>query len=165
MATLYELAFNLRDIVDTLDDCEDDAQITNFCEKMEEATADLTDKAEAYVKVMRNLETDIDAVKAEIDRLKGLKERREKVIERLKENLRQCMGIAGLKRIETPLGTWSTRMSPWSVTIIDEEAVDDRFKVPQPPKVSKNAILDEFKVTGEVFPGVEISKREYVMFR
>ena len=165
MATLYELAYNVRDIIDALDNCDTDEEIQHLMKQFEAACSGLSEKAETYVKVMRNMQTDIDAVKSEVERLKQVRERREKVIERMKDNLRQSMDIAGVNKIQTTLGTWTTRMSPWSVEILDENVIDDRFKLPQPPKVSKKLILDEFNKTGEIFPGVEISKREYVMFK
>lgn len=163
--TLYDMARDMRDALGALDDCESDEEIQRLVDLVSAMQDGIAEKAEAYVKVMRNMTTDIEALDAEIDRLKAMKQRREKAVDRLKESMRSAMLTAGMDKVNTPLGTWSRRMSPWSVTVVDEGQIEDRFLVPQPPKINKAAMLDEFKKTGEIFPGVEISKREYVTFR
>lgn len=165
MATLYQLSDELRVYLDAIDECEDDEAVKELMDKACAAGESISGKGEAYVKVMRNLQTDIDAIKAEKTRLDAMQKRREKAIERLKDNILTAMNVAELNRIETPLGIWSRRTAPWSVTIEDETKVEERFLIPQPPKIDKKAILDEFRQTGEVFSGCEFSQREYVAFR
>ena len=165
MATLYQLSDELRVYLDAIDECEDDEAIRELMDKACSIGESISGKGEAYIKVMRNLQTDIDAVKAEKARLDAMQKRREKAVERLKENILAAMNVAELNRIETPLGIWSRRTAPWSVEIEDETKVDARFLIPQPPKIDKKAILDEFKKTGEVLPGCEFSQRDYVAFR
>ena len=165
MATLYDLAADLRALYDALDECETDEQADALMDEAIVAGENLRDKAEGYVMLMRNLQTDADALDAEIKRLQARKTRRENAVDRLKNRMLYAMQTVGADKIETPLGKWTRRMAPWSVTVTDEAQVDDRFKVPQPPKIDKRAILDEFKQTGEAFDGCEFTQREYVMFR
>ena len=165
MATLYELSAELSDILDRLDECDDDAKVEELIDEAYAAGSNLRSKAENYVRFMRNMQTDIDVIDSEIQRLKGMKERREKAIDRLKYNMLHAMRDANLDKIETPLGNWSMRTAPWSVTIEDEDRVPERFKIPQPPKIDKKAILDEFKKTYEVIGGCDFAQREYVAFR
>lgn len=165
MATLYDIALELRDILDTLDECETDVEIEHIMDMANAVESDLSRKAEQYVRVMRNYQTDIDALKAEKERLDKMMKRREHAIERMKEYIRAAMTTAGVDKVETPLGKWSRRMAPWSATVLDESKVPDVFKIPQPPKIDKAALLREFKATGELFDGVEFNQKEYVMFK
>jgi hypothetical protein len=163
--TLYELARDMRDALEALDDCETDEELQHLVDVISAMQDGLTDKADAYIRVMRNIATDCEALDAEIDRLTAMKKRREKTIDRLKDSMLQAMTMAGEDKIVTPLGTWSKRLAPWSAKVTDESKIEDRFLVPQPPKVDKAAILKEFKLTGEVFPGVEFERREYITLR
>ena len=165
MATLYELSAELRRIMDDIDECQDDDAVKALMDEAFAAGQDIQNKAEAYVRVLRNLQTDIDAVKAETERLDAMRHRREKAVERLKENVLFAMNAAAINKIDTPLGKWSIRTTPWAVTITDEAQIDARFLIPQPPKVDRKAILDEFKKTGEAFNGVEFSQHDYVTLR
>lgn len=165
MATLYELAATYRNLIDALNDADTDEEVQHIVDLIGEADADIAAKGEAYTRIVRNLSSDIDAMDGEIKRLQNRKKRTENAIDRLKENLKFAMNAADMDKIKTPLGTWSKRLGPWSVQIVDEAAVPERFKEPQPPKISKTAILDEFKQTGECFDGCEFNKREIVMLR
>ena len=103
--TLYELARDMRDALDALDDCETDEELQHLIDVISATQDGLTDKADAYIRVMRNIATDCEALDAEIDRLTAMKKRREKTIDRLKDNMLQAMTMAGEDKIKTPLGT------------------------------------------------------------
>ena len=162
---MYALAQDMREAIDALDDCETDDEVQHLVDVISEMQNDITNKADAYIKVMRNMASDCEALETEIDRLTAMKKRREKAIERLKDNMLFAMTLAGEDKIKTPLGTWTKRLAPWAIKVTDESKVEDRFLVPQPPKIDKAAMLREFKRTGECFPGVEFDQREYVMLR
>ena len=165
MGTLYELSTMLRNIFEELDDCDSDEKVTELMNTVFAVEGDLSRKGETYVKIMRNMQSDIDAIKTEKERLDKMQKRRELAIERMKEYIRMSMTAAGLKYIETPLGKWARRMSPWSCTVIDASRVPEKYLIPQPPVVDKKALLADFKQTGEIADGVDFEQREYVMFR
>ena len=165
MGTLYEIVGAMRDIIAMIDECEDDEQLAELTDRLQEIGGSLTEKAENYARVIRNFQAEADALKTEERRLKMKRERREKTVERLKQMLCSGMTLAGVKKIETPIGSWSRRTSPWSVNVIDEDAIPDEFKIPQPSKIDKAAILAEFKETGGFPPGVEMKQGESVSFR
>ena len=165
MPSIYELTTAYRDLMDALDGCETDEEAQDIINAVGQIENDIMAKGDAYTRIVRNLTSDVEALDAEIKRLEAKKKRTSAAIERLKDNLKQAMSAANIDKIKTPIGTWSKRLGPWSVQIEDEDAVPDRFKVPQPPKISKTAILDEFKQTGECLPGCEFQKREIVMLR
>ncbi|MBR0463474.1 MAG: siphovirus Gp157 family protein [Clostridia bacterium] len=163
--TLYELAADLRDLYEALDECETDEQVNELMDAAVTLGENIRDKAEGYVKLMRTMQTDADALDSEIKRLQQRKKRREDAVERLKARMLDAMRLAEVEKIETPLGKWSRRFAPWSVTITDPEEVPDIYLIPQPPTIDKRQILSDFKRTGEALPGCEFQQREYVSFR
>lgn len=165
MATMYELTTAYRELMDALDTCETDDEAQDIINAVGQIEDDIMAKGDAYTRIVRNLTSDVEALDAEIKRLEAKKKRTAAAIDRLKDNLKQAMSAANIDKIKTPIGTWSKRLGPWSVQIVDEDAVPERFKVPQPPKIDKAAIRDEFKQTGECLPGCEFQKREIVMLR
>lgn len=163
--TLYELAQDMRDLYDALDNCETIEEQDALIDQAIVVGGNLRDKAEGYYRLMRTLTKEAEDMGEEIKRFQARKTRRENAVERLKARMLRAMQATNLEKIETPLGNWSRRMSPWSVTVEDESLIDARFRIPQPDKIDKKAILEEFKKTGEALQGCEYTQHEYVMFR
>ena len=126
---------------------------------------DITEKADKYARLMKNANADADALAEEIKRLTAKKAAADNLAKRLKENMLFAMNIAGATEIKTTLGKWRIQKNPLKVTVTDAASVPARFLVEQPPEIDKKAILAEFKQTGEVFSGVEITQDESVRFR
>jgi len=68
-------------------------------------------KAGNYAKVIANIQSDSDAIDAEIKRLKAMKDTKDRSINRLKEALREAMLISGIDKIESSLFKLSLRRS------------------------------------------------------
>lgn len=71
----------------------------------------LQNKAGNYAKVITNIQSDSDAIDAEIKRLKAMKETKDRALNRLKEALREAMLVSGLDKIESSLFKLSLRRS------------------------------------------------------
>lgn len=162
---LYELTEAYVSLLAQLEDAESDTERDQILHMILDAEGDIAEKAENYARIMKNAESDAKALEAEIKRLTAKKASADNTVKRLKEYLLFAMGVAGATEIQTTIGKWWTQKNPPSVTIVDEEKIPARFLVEQPPKVDKTAILREFKETGEVFDGVEITQTEGVRFR
>jgi hypothetical protein len=63
----------------------------------------LQNKAGNYAKVITNIQSDSDAIDAEIKRLKAMKETKDRALNRLKEALREAMLVSGIDKIESSL--------------------------------------------------------------
>lgn len=123
MATLYELTGQFLDIynleldeetkLDTLDSIDWETEYET--------------KVENYIKVMKNIDADVEARKAEIKRLMELNKADEKKKEHLKDTLSTSMNMTGHERVDTPLFKVSFRKS--QAVEVDETVLPEAYKV------------------------------------
>jgi hypothetical protein len=109
-------------------------------------------KAGNYAKVIANIQGDMDAIDAEIKRLKAMKESKERVINRLKEAVKNAMLVSGIDKIQSPLFSLSLRRSE-SVEVNIPEALPLDWQVKKvtitADKVGiKQAIKEGHSITG-----------------
>ena len=122
MATLYELTGQFLDIynmeldeetkLDTLDSIDWETEYET--------------KVENYIKVMKNIDADVEARKNEIKRLMELNKADEKKKEHLKDTLSASMSLTGHERVDTPLFKVSFRKS--QAVEVDETALPEAYK-------------------------------------
>ena len=86
----------------------------------------LVNKSEGIIKVIRNQESDLEMVTAEIERLTNLKNRIKKEMENFKSYIKFNMKKMDIKKIETSLGTISLRQST-ATEIYDETSLPKEF--------------------------------------
>ena len=123
MATLYELTGQFLDVynleldeetkLDTLDSIDWEIEYET--------------KVENYIKVMKNLEADVEARKNEIKRLMELNKADEKKKEHLKDTLSASMSLTGHERVDTPLFKVSFKKS--QAVEVDEAVLPEYYKV------------------------------------
>lgn len=112
-------------------------------------------KAGNYAKVIANIQSDSDAIDAEIKRLKAMKETKDRSISRLKEALRDAMLVSGIDKIESSLFKLSLRRSE-AVEVDVVEALPNAFQnVKNVVTADKMAIKDAIK-RGEFVMGARI---------
>ena len=162
---MYELTDAYVSLMAQYEDAETDAEREQIAQAILDTGNDIAEKAENYARLMKNAEADVKMLSEEIDRLTAKKKRAENLVKRVKEYLLFAMGIAGATEIKTSIGKWRVQKNPPSVKVLDEMLIPARFFIEQAPKIDKTAILAEFRQTGEVFDGVEITQGESVRFR
>lgn len=86
----------------------------------------LVNKSEGIIKVIRNQESDLEMITAEIERLTNLKNRIKKEIENFKSYIKFNMKKMDIKKIETSLGNISLRQST-ATEIYDEASLPKEF--------------------------------------
>ena len=86
----------------------------------------LVNKSEGIIKVIRNQESDLEMVTAEIERLTNLKNKMKKEIENFKDYIKFNMKKMNLKKVETSLGNISLRQST-ATEIYDEASLPKEF--------------------------------------
>lgn len=157
MATLYELTGQFLDIynmeldeetkLDTLDsiDWETEYEI----------------KVENYIKVMKNLEADVEARKNEIKRLMELNKADEKKKEHLKDTLSASMSLTGHERVDTPLFKVSFRKS--QAVEVDEAVLPEAYKVAT-WKADKKRLKEDLKNGLEII-GASLVERKNLSIR
>ncbi|MFQ4337645.1 hypothetical protein C4U10_03765, partial [Clostridioides difficile] len=140
MSTLYELTTDLLEIEEGL------TEITgNEAEKLEEIKEiikqEIQNKNTRIVSVIIDIDSDINSLDLEIKRMQELKKIKKNSLDRLKSNIKECMELLGIKKVETFLGNISIRKSAGSLVIEDEEKIPAIYKtVEQVVKVDKNTI-------------------------
>jgi hypothetical protein len=68
----------------------------------------------------------------------------------------EAMAEVGLKRLEQPDFTASTRIGAPSLVVVAEDCIPEAFWVPQPPRLDRQSLLAELKRGNEV-PGAQLS--------
>lgn len=143
MASLYELTSDLRELQDIDFTEAEESQIEQIKDIIK---AQIDTKGTGIIAVIRNEESDIEGIKAEIKRLQDLKKSKENRIENLKKYTKECLEDANIKKVSTSLGNMTVRKNPASVEIIDESLISDDYKrVITEIKVDKKAILADLK--------------------
>ena len=118
---------------------------------------ELQNKSANIIAYDRNINSWIDSLKNEIDRLTTMKKALEEKHEKFKGYVKSNMEQLGLKKIDTELGSLSITKNPVSVEIISENDVPSEFKQEiVTTKIDKRAIAQWFKDTGEVPQGCSI---------
>lgn len=162
MATLYELTDEYRNVLELLDSDEWDPESVEGL--LAEIAGDIEDKVENYGKMIRMLEADVAAEKAEEKRIHDRRVSREAKIAYLKKISEYAMRACGRQKIKTPLFTFSIQKNPASVVIDDLASVPDEYIIPQEPKIDKRRLLDDMK-QGAEYPWAHLEQGEGLRIR
>lgn len=155
--TLYELPMEYQELLDALEDEEmDEEMLQAACLNLQKA---LDQKAEGYVKVLKELEAEQLKFDTEIKRLQKRKKTFEKNIENIKKSLLVAMTAMERKTIQTEMFKLTVKNTAASVVIDVEEDVPKEYRIPQPDKIDKK-LLKEFlqKPENEECPFAHLEK-------
>lgn len=157
MATLYELTGQYLEIynmeldeetkLDTLDSIDWETEYET--------------KVENYIKVMKNIDADVEARKAEIKRLTELNKADEKKKDHLKDTLSVSMNMTGHERVDTPLFKVSFRKS--QAVEVDETVLPEAYKVAT-WKPDKKRLKEDLKNGLEII-GASLVERKNLSIR
>ena len=145
MASIYELTNEFSMLWELMEEgtLDDEALAGAFdCTKEE-----LAIKLEGYCKFIKNLESDIEGLKAEEKRLAARRKTMENTIERSKAAMLNAMKVAGEKKIPCGSFTVSAQANPPKV-ILDEQYIEnipEKYLTIQEPEVNRKAMLEALK--------------------
>ena len=142
MANIYEITSDWFRVQDMMEDPELDPQ--TLADTLEAIEGELEIKAENYAKVMKNLEGDIVAIKAEIDRLTAKKRAIENNIKNMKATLQSVMEVTGKTKFKTDLFSFGIQKNAPSV-VVDEQYIEnipEEYLKFREPEINKTAIKD-----------------------
>lgn len=165
MANLYELTTEYAALLAEYDMAEDDARRAEVLIMIDQVQDDIGDKAEAYARIMKNLQADADAYEAEAKRMAAKAKAAKNAVEGLKMRLLDAMRQFDATEIKTSIGKWRIQNNPWSCEITDADRVPAEYHIPQPDKIDRIALLKHFKDTGEMLDGVEYVQTAGLRFR
>jgi hypothetical protein len=151
--TLFKMSEQYLALLQQLADSDFDEQTIKDTLEGSEIVESITDKAVNIVHVMRSLETNCEAIDAEINRLKELKTRRKANADKLEGYLLSNMEATGISQIDSPTMTIKIRNNPESVEVFEPHLVPSDFMewpAPPPQKPNKTAIKAALKEGKEV---------------
>ena len=151
--TIYEITNDYLQLMQMMEDPELDPQ--TLADTMEGIEGELEDKADNYARVMKNMEADLNGIKAEIERLSTRKKTIENNIKRMKEALQFSMETTGKTKFKTELFSFGIRKNAPAV-VMDEpyiENVPERFLKYSDPTINRTAIKEAIQ-NGEDLEGL-----------
>lgn len=149
MANIYELTGQFLQLLDMLEDEEVDEQV--IMDTLESVEYEIEDKADGYAKIIKALETDVDGIQKENDRLTSRKKTYENRIKWLKQNLEMCMRATGKKKFTTDLFSFNIQRNGGKrkLTIdVDVENIPEEYRIKQPDAVNGDKLREYLKENG-----------------
>lgn len=162
MAALYTLTENYRNLEELIDNPDIPREMID--QALNEVMDSIQDKAVNIAKFMKNIDTEVEQIKLEEQRLAARRRSLVNKSEGLKEYLYEQMKAINLQKFKTPLFSFGIQKNPPSVDIFDESKVPVCYLVEQAPTVDKKAILEALKAGIEV-TGTRIKQSEGLRIR
>lgn len=136
MANLYELTGDVLKLQTLLESGEViDTEL--LADVLADTTEDYEAKIEAYAKVVKNLSADVDALKAEAERLTSRRKALENNIKSLKDRMFESMSTTGNTKIKGALFTVSIQANGGKIPVVVDvdtaDLPDDLVKIEEKP--------------------------------
>lgn len=157
MSTLYELTGQYLEIYNLDMDDETKQDTLDSIDWNE----DYENKVEGYIKVIKNLDADMEVRKNEIERLRKLNDADNSKKERMKEAVKESMELTGHDRVDTPLFKVSFRKS--EAVEVDDLLLPEAYKVAT-YKPDKKLLKEDLKNGLEIL-GAELVERKNLSIR
>lgn len=145
MATLYELTTEYMELLAMLEDPDVDEDL--IADTLEGIDGELEVKADGYARVMRQMDADAKAIKAEEERLANRRKSLENRAANLKSRLQQMMEITGKVKFKTELFSFGIQKNPAAV-VIDEQYIEnipEEYLIRQDPKIDRAKLKEDLK--------------------
>lgn len=153
MASIYELNKDYAELSAMLEAAETPEEVEAIQNTLEMLDLSIEEKIENTAKYMVNVESDVQGLKTEIDRLTKIKKAKENAVERLKNNVEYAMKQKGVEKLE--VGTFKAyykKSESVEITNLDVIPADyTRVEI----KADKVAIKKAIKA-GETVEGAHI---------
>lgn len=143
--TLYELTSEYMELLAMLEDPDTDEAV--ILDTLEGVGGELEEKADGYARVMRQMDADAKAIKAEEERLYNRRKSLENRSAWLKSRLQNVMELTGKTKFKTELFSFGIQKSPASV-VIDEQYIENipaEYLIAQDPKIDRQKIKEDLK--------------------
>lgn len=148
--TLYEMTANAIYLYDLLSNGDIDEQTVN--DSLE--GMDVAGKLEDYCKVIRQLEADAAAYKAEKDRLAAKQKKAEDAVERLEAAVLNYMSATNTEKVKCGVFDVKVKQSK-AANIVNADEISPEYMIQQPPKIDRAAIRKAL-MSGKAVDGAEL---------
>jgi len=149
--TLYELTNDYINLLALAEDPDTDPEV--LADTLEGLDGQLEDKADNYAKVIRQIESDVNGLKAEIERLQARKTAAQNNIDRMKANLEQMMIATDKTKFKTELFSFGIQKNPAKV-VMDEQYIEN---VPEEYLKYKDPEIDRKKIAEDLKAGKDLN--------
>lgn len=158
---LFELTENYVKFFTMLEEAD---EITEELEEMaNNLNIAIEEKSDNYVKMIKNLDADVEAYKNQEKIFNKKRKTVENKISWLKKNLQSSMEQTGRKKVETELFTISIQKNTPALDITSEDNIgDEYYKVER--TLNKRDLLNDIK-EGLIIDGVGIKQSESLRIR
>ena len=142
-------------------------EVDEITEELEEMANNLNiaieEKSDNYVKMIKNLDADVEAYKNQEKQFNKKRKTAENKISWLKKNLQASMEQTGRKKVKTELFTISIQKNTPALDITSEDNIgDEYYKVER--TLNKKDLLNDIK-EGLIIDGVGIKQSESLRIR
>lgn len=142
MATMYELTAEYMDVLNLATDPEIPADV--IADTLEGIDAEIEIKAENTAKIMKELEANAAALKAEEKRLNERRKSIESNIQRIKDRLFEAMKTTGKTKFKTDLFSFSIQKNGGKLPVVLD--VKDTSELPDElVKITETANIDAIR--------------------
>jgi len=156
--TLYDLSADYLRVLDLIEEAPDDEALEA---ELDRIAGKLTQKAESIAGLIAHFEGVSAMRKAEAQRLKERSDTDQKRADRLRAYLLRNMQALGTEHIETVRFSLKVRTNPPAVQVLEEQLVPAEYiRTVVTTSVDKRSILEDFKQTGEIPHGVDITRAQ-----
>ena len=153
---LYDLTEQYNDLLELAQEGGEGVDYAAMLDGLEGA---IGDKLDGYCKIVRTLEAEAEALKAEALRLSQRKTSIENNVARMKDAMKWGMLRIGLDKHKSPLFSVSITKPRDRVEVTNVLAVPSDYVKQVDPTVDKKAVMDAIKA-GANIPGVSIVQGE-----
>lgn len=153
----------LYEITEAYVSLEENYDGENLKEMLDSIKDEFNLKAENIVKVIKNLDGDIEALKNEEKRLADKRRSLEKQKEDLKEYLFYNMQATNSKKIKAGIFDINIQKNPQSIKIIDEAIIPEKYKIAS-YRLDKQALKNDLK-DGVEIEGASLEQKEGLRIR
>lgn len=146
MSNIYELTDQYKEIENMLYDGETEEQVIK--DTLESIDGEIEDKADNYAKLIKNMMSDAEALKAEENRIKTRRMALENRVDGLKKMLQANLEFIGKTKFKTVLFSFSVSKNGGiqPLTITDNIGdIPGKYLIPQDPVVDKEAVRELLK--------------------
>lgn len=156
---LYELTADLMTLQEMLEEAVDDQCLLDTLEGVQ---GEYEIKLEAYCKVIKNIEADMEALKAEAKRLTDKRKVLENNVDRLKKAMFDSMKATGTEKVKGQLFTVAIQRNGGKLPVIVADNVDLSILPDQLVNVVESPNLEairELLEAGKVVEGFTLGER------
>lgn len=132
---------------------------------MESLEGELEDKADAYAKVIKNIEAQATAIGIEEDRLRERRQVLENNIKRMKKTLQESMEITGKTKFKTTLFSFNVQNNAKSVVLDTEDLMSIPEKYQKATITINKTLIKEDLESGAELPFAHFEQTRSIRIR